>query len=66
MNERYTDCPPHKRELEYMLLDGIYEEQIVRNQVTLLDLLEKYQACEMPFERFLELLPPQKLMADIV
>jgi cytochrome P450 / NADPH-cytochrome P450 reductase len=62
----YTDCPPHKRELEYLLLDGIYEEQIVRKQVTMLDLLEKYQACEMPFERFLELLPPQKLMAEII
>lgn len=62
----YTDCPPHKRELEYLLQNGVYEEQIVRKQVTMLDLLEKYQACEMPFERFMELLPPQKVMAGIV
>ena len=62
----YTDCPPHKRELEYLMQNGVYEEQIVRKQVTMLDLLEKYQACEMPFERFLELLPPQRVMAGIV
>lgn len=62
----YTVCPPHKRELEYLMQDGIYEEQIVRNQVTMLDLLEKYQACEMPFERYLELLPQLKMMAEII
>lgn len=26
----------------------------------MLDLLEKYEACELPFEKFLELLPPLK------
>jgi cytochrome P450 / NADPH-cytochrome P450 reductase len=62
----YTVCPPHKRELEYLLQDGIYEEQIVRNQVTMLDLLEKYEACEMPFERYLELIPPLQMMAELV
>ncbi|WNC16559.1 bifunctional cytochrome P450/NADPH--P450 reductase [Brevibacillus brevis] len=56
----YTVCPPHKRELEALLEEGTYEEQVLKNRVTMLDLVEKYEACEMPFERFLELLPPLK------
>lgn len=56
----YTLCPPHKRELENLLEKGIYEEQILKKRVTMLDLLEKYEACEIPFERFLELLPALK------
>ncbi|MBV7505530.1 cytochrome P450 [Bacillus sp. sid0103] len=61
-----TVCPPHKRELELLLEEGNYEEQILRNNISMLDLLEKYEACEMTFERYLELLPPLKLMAEIV
>ncbi|MBS4211083.1 cytochrome P450 [Bacillus sp. FJAT-49825] len=56
----YTVCPPHKRELEALLADGVYEELVLKNRVSMLDLLEKYEACEMPFERFLELLPSLK------
>lgn len=56
----YTVCPPHKRELEALLEDGVYEELVLKNRVSMLDLLEKYEACEMPFERFLELLPSLK------
>lgn len=62
----FTVCPPHKRELEFLLEEGVYEEQILRKHISMLDLLEKYEACEMPFERFLELLPPLKIMAEIV
>lgn len=61
-----TVCPPHKRELELLLVEGNYEEQVVRNQVSMLDLLEKYEACEMTFERYLELSPPLKTMAEMV
>ncbi|MFC0211390.1 bifunctional cytochrome P450/NADPH--P450 reductase [Paenibacillus chartarius] len=56
----YTVCPPHKRELEALLEEGAYEEQILRKRVSMLDLIEKYEACEIPFEKFLELLPPLK------
>ncbi|MDN8674682.1 hypothetical protein Q0N22_14705, partial [Staphylococcus aureus] len=56
----FTVCPPHKRELEALLKEGTYEEQLLKKRITMLDLLEKYEACEMPFERFLELLPPLK------
>lgn len=51
----YTVCPPHKRELEDFLEEGVYQEQILTSRVSMLDLLEKYEACELPFERFLEL-----------
>ncbi|MDN3016245.1 hypothetical protein PH210_08540 [Paenibacillus sp. BSR1-1] len=54
----YTVCPPHKYELEALVHEGVYEKHIVENQVTMLDLFEKYEACEMPFEHFLALLLP--------
>ncbi|MCY7750051.1 bifunctional cytochrome P450/NADPH--P450 reductase CypB [Bacillus inaquosorum] len=57
----YTVCPPHKKELEQLVsADGIYKEQVLEKRLTMLDLLEDYPACEMPFERFLELLPSLK------
>ncbi|OAB40482.1 NADPH--cytochrome reductase [Paenibacillus antarcticus] len=56
----YTSCPPHKRELEALLEEGTYKEEVLMKRITMIDLLEKYEACEMPFERFLELLPPLK------
>lgn len=56
----YTACPPHKRELEALLEETVYKDQVLSKRLTMLDLLEKYEACEMPFERFLELLPPLK------
>ncbi|MFB0829564.1 cytochrome P450 [Brevibacillus laterosporus] len=54
----YTACPPHKRELEALLDEITYEQQVEKNGMSMLKLLEKYEACEMPFERVIELLPP--------
>ncbi len=54
----YTVCPPHKVELNACLEKSVYEEQIVKKQITLLDLLEKYEACELPFNRLLEIASP--------
>ncbi|MCY9354290.1 bifunctional cytochrome P450/NADPH--P450 reductase CypB [Bacillus spizizenii] len=57
----YTVCPPHKKELEQLVSDDdIYKEQVLAKRLTMLDLLEDYPACEMPFERFLALLPSLK------
>ena len=56
----FTACPPHKQELEALLEEGVYQEQVLKKRVSMLDFLEKYEACEMPFERFLELLRPLK------
>jgi cytochrome P450/NADPH-cytochrome P450 reductase len=56
----YTVCPPHKKELEMLLSDQTYKDQVLKKRITMIDLLEDYPACEMPFERFLELLPSLK------
>ncbi|WP_053363135.1 cytochrome P450 [Bacillus sp. FJAT-27251] len=53
-----TVCPPHKRELEEMIQDGVYESRVAANQVTMLDLVEKYEACELSFEEFVALSVP--------
>ncbi|PLS07307.1 cytochrome P450 [Neobacillus cucumis] len=54
---QYTVCPPHKRELTDLANN---KEMITQNDLSMLDLLEKYPACELPFERFIELLSPLK------
>jgi cytochrome P450/NADPH-cytochrome P450 reductase len=57
-----TVCPPHKKELEALLEEDAYKSNVVEKGVTMLDLLEKYIACELPFERFIELaLPAQSV-----
>ena len=56
----FTVCPPHKEELEALLQEGAYQEEIVKKRRTMLELIERYPACEIPFERFLELLPALK------
>ncbi len=43
----YTVCPPHMRELESMLEEGTYIQSVLRQRITMLDLLEKYEACEL-------------------
>lgn len=55
-----TVCPPHARELQDLLEETSYQGEVRAKRITMLDLLEQYEACELPFERFLELLPPLK------
>ncbi|WP_414834748.1 bifunctional cytochrome P450/NADPH--P450 reductase [Bacillus altitudinis] len=56
---KYTVCPPHRIELEQMVGE-IYQEAVLKKRVTMLDLLEQYEACELPFDHFLALLPGLK------
>ncbi|WGI66120.1 thymidine phosphorylase [Escherichia coli] len=56
---KYTVCPPHRIELEQMAGE-IYQEAVLKKRVTMLDLLEQYEACELPFDHFLALLPGLK------
>ncbi|WP_277423905.1 bifunctional cytochrome P450/NADPH--P450 reductase [Bacillus sp. FJAT-42376] len=51
-------CPPHRMELEAML--ERYQEEILAKRVTMLELLEKYMACELSFEQFVGMLPALK------
>ena len=55
-----TSCPPHRRELEALVEDEAYRNGILEKRVSLLDLLEDFPACELPFERFLEMLAALK------
>ncbi|WP_299744594.1 bifunctional cytochrome P450/NADPH--P450 reductase [Rossellomorea sp. y25] len=56
----HTVCPPHVMELEALLGDETYKREILGKRITMLDLVEKYLACEIPFEAFLLLLPALK------
>jgi cytochrome P450 / NADPH-cytochrome P450 reductase len=47
----FTVCPPHKMELEALL-------NLENTDLSMIDLVEKYPACELPFETFIELLSP--------
>ncbi|WP_030671784.1 bifunctional cytochrome P450/NADPH--P450 reductase [Streptomyces sp. NRRL B-1347] len=55
----HTACPPERRPLaELAAADAdAFREQVTAPGLSVLDLLERYRACELPFARFLELLP---------
>ena len=48
----HTVCPPHRKELEAMMDDERYSDFILGKRVSMLDLLEQYEACQLPFSRF--------------
>lgn len=56
----FTVCPPHRRELEFLLNEEEYKLHVVEKGISMVHLLERYPACELPFERFIELLAPLK------
>ncbi|CAL9304591.1 cytochrome P450 [Streptomyces olindensis] len=55
----HTACPPEHRPLAELAeaKPDVFREQVTDAGCSLLDLLERYRACELPFEHFLELLP---------
>ncbi|MGW5650639.1 bifunctional cytochrome P450/NADPH--P450 reductase [Streptomyces humi] len=55
----HTTCPPERRPLAELASAqrDTFREQITDHAISVLDLLERYAACELPFERFLEMLP---------
>ncbi|MCY1073954.1 bifunctional cytochrome P450/NADPH--P450 reductase [Archangium lansingense] len=62
---KYTACPPEKKRLLALAGEGdseqeLYRTQVLDKRVSVLDLLEEFPACELPFGVFLELLPPMK------
>lgn len=54
-------CPPHKIELEQLVEDDHYKQEILEKRQTMLELLEAYPSCEMEFEQFISLLPALKV-----
>lgn len=55
-----TRCPPDKRALEALAVEHSYQEEILGKRVSVLDLLERFAACELTFEQFLSMLPTLK------
>ncbi len=54
-----TACPPDKQALQVLAASpAAYADQVLDRRVTLLDLLESYPACQLPFSSFLQLLGP--------
>lgn len=53
-----TRCPPEKQTL--LRLVAAYDEEVLPKRLSVLDLLEKVQGCELGFAEFLEMLPPLK------
>ena len=58
----YTECPPEKERL--LALGGDdpdsverYRKEVLEKNVSLIDLLEEFRACELPFNVYLELVP---------
>jgi cytochrome P450/NADPH-cytochrome P450 reductase len=59
----YTECPPDKIRLAAWVGDdetsqARYKEDVLAKRKSLIDLLEEFPACQLPFEVYLELLSP--------
>lgn len=53
---RYTECPHSGPKLK-ALAEADYKTQVQQKRLSVLDLLEQFPACELPFGVFLELMP---------
>jgi len=57
----HTRCPRTRSQLEALGRDGegpdLYRSEIFLKRVSVLDLLQRFEACELPFNIFLEMLP---------
>ncbi|PRG69631.1 cytochrome [Burkholderia cenocepacia] len=54
-----TRCPPEKIELERLSI-GSFEGEILEKRTTVIDLLERFESVDLPFDRFLDMLPALK------
>lgn len=57
---KVTRCPPELKGLEDLLKGDAYEKEVLQKRVSLLDLLERFPACEIAFGAFLEMLPAMR------
>lgn len=58
----YTECPPEKIQLQALLGEdeasaARYKEDVLMRRKSVIDLLEEFPACQLPFEVYLEMLP---------
>ena len=55
-----TRCPPDRKALEALSQPEVYEAKVLSKRVSLLDLLERFPACELGLGAFLAALPPMR------
>ncbi|TAN12824.1 MAG: cytochrome P450 [Burkholderiaceae bacterium] len=55
-----TRCPPEQTELKALAEDAAYQRDVLAKRLSVLDLLERYPACELDLAAFLEMLPPAR------
>ncbi|MEM8650668.1 MAG: cytochrome P450 [Pseudomonadota bacterium] len=53
---QYTECPVTQDALK-LLADADYRKEVFLKRVSVLEILEKFPACELPFAVFIELMP---------
>ena len=61
----HCECPPEQRKLQSWLAEGEearqrYRDEILNQRKTLLDLLEEFPSCTLPFASYLQLLPAMR------
>jgi len=55
----YTECPPERIKLAALAEEeNRYKEEVLRKRKSVIDLLEEFPGCQLPFEVYLEHLPP--------
>jgi cytochrome P450/NADPH-cytochrome P450 reductase len=55
-----TQCPPEKSKLRSLLDVETYKNDILAKRVSLIDLMERFASCILPFAIFLEMLPTMR------
>jgi len=58
---QFTECPPDKKRLTDLSEDNLYKKEVLEKRVSILDLLIMFPSCGLPFNSYLELLPPMRV-----
>jgi cytochrome P450/NADPH-cytochrome P450 reductase len=53
-----TRRPPERQQLDALVQPDAYESEVLSKRVSVLDLLERFPACELGFRAYLSALPP--------
>jgi len=56
----FCPCTPEKNALSKLAENVVYEHEILKKRISVLDLLERYASIHIPIKELLELLPPIK------
>ena len=53
-----AQCPPDKKALSRLATEEGHVSEVLGRRVSVLDLLERFASCDLPFSAYLEMLPP--------